>query len=471
MATVTRRLGVAALLSVAAGLVTATSVLAQAQPSRPNPQVPFYPPVNFGHGPRPAFVNNNSGNLINPRFQYTPGYPINQLAFNTALAGRAYQNVPPWLYGYNPYPPVNYGQSYPSLYGGGYPALPYGASFSSAGAYGGGGYGSMYAGSPGNAYAGSPGLGGYDPSYSSNPYYNSSYYGDPYGGGLTGAANALAAQGKFEIDFQKARLTNQEVERSKIDTRRKIYDEWLYERANTPTIVDIQERMLKSEQRRAVLGMPQAEVLNAHALNILLDDLAKRGNWNGRDPYGPLDPDLLKQVNVTSGTGNVGLLKNLKEGTPLTWPVPLQGSAYQDEVRRLNQKAAEAVKLVQSTGQADTATINDMKQDLARLRGKLAIHVNDLTPSQSVEANRYLNQFNEAVRALEQPGVADYFGDKFAAKGKTVPDLIQYMQKHGLHFAPAVGGDEAAYAALYNALVGYALQAGAGSASSGGGKE
>ena len=36
------------------------------------------------------------------------------------------------------------------------------------------------------------------------PYYPWGYYGlypDPYGGGLTGAANAIAAQGQFEKDF------------------------------------------------------------------------------------------------------------------------------------------------------------------------------------------------------------------------------------------------------------------------------
>src|SRR5581483_1792842 len=134
---------------------------------------------------------------------------------------------------------------------------------------------------------------------------------------------------------------------------------------------------------------------------------------------------------------------SLKDGTPLTWPLPLRSEVYQDEVRRLSQKAAEAVKLVQSTGQADAATLNDMRDDIAKLRGKMSANVNYLTPSQSIEANRFLNQFASAVQALQQPDVANYFTDKFAAKGRTVPDLVQYMQKHGLKFAPAVGGDEA----------------------------
>jgi hypothetical protein len=335
------------------------------------------------------------------------------------------------------------------------------------GAYGGGGFGaSPYAASPGysSPYTSSPGGYGYDSS-GYNPYSYS--YSDPYGGGLRGAADAIRAQGQFEKDFQQARLLNQEVERSKIETRRKIYDEWLYERANRPTIVDDQRKTEKMEQQRAVLGMPLSEILSGYALNILLDDLRKKANWSAKDPYGPIDADLLRQINVTSQSsgGNVGVFKVVKEGGPLPWPLPLQGNAYLDEVRRLNQKAAEAVKLIQNAGQVDPGTLNDMKEDIRRLRSKVSAHIDDLTPSQSIEANRFLNQLDDGVKGLAQPDVASYFTDKFAAKGKTVPELVQFMTSKGLKFAPATGGDEAAYQALYNYLVGYTLQSNASGSS------
>jgi hypothetical protein len=442
MATFTRRLGTAALMSVAVGLLASTSAWAQPRPNTPlPPQAPFRPVAGFA---------------VNPSYMVAPGLPLNQLAFNISTLGRAYRHVPPWLAGYNPYPQaVNFGPSFPSFYstpayGGG---LPYGAAFTSASPYGASSlYTSPYAGSPG--YGGSP---GYDASYYSNPY---SYYADPYGGGLRGAADAIRAQGQFEIDFQHARLLNQEVERSKMDTRRKIYDEWLYERANTPTVVDIQERSQRSELRRALVGMPLSEIVNAYALNTLLRDLAKKGNWGVKDNYGPIDPETLKQINVTSrsSSGNLGVLKAVKEGAPLNWPLVLQGLAYQDEVRRLNQKAAEAVKLLQNTGVVEPAMLNDMKEDVKRLRAKVSGHINDLTLSQSIEANRFLNQLDDAVTALRQPDANTYFT---LPKGKTVAELVKYMSEKGLEFAPATGGDEAAYSALYNYLVSYAMQAGA----------
>jgi len=388
----------------------------------------------------PAF-----GQFITPAYSFRQGRPLNQNFSNLAVFGRALQNVPPYAFPFNsPFvSPFN-----------NFPVAAASASFVSPGVSPfGAGFGGAYGGGYSSPYASSPGVGGYDSGYYS--------YADPYGGGLRGAADAIRGQGQFEQDFQKARLANQEVERSKLDTRRKIYDEWLYERANTPTVVDIQEKTQKLEQRRALLGMPLSEVLSGYALNTILDDLRKRANWAAKDPYGPIDPEVLRQINVTSQSsgGNVGVLKPVKEGGPLNWPLPLQDGAYQDEVRRLNQRATEAVKLVQNAGQVDPGTLNDIKEDVRRLRSKVSAHTDDLTPSQSIEANRFLNQLSDAVTALAQPDVAGYFTDKFAAKGKTVPELVQYMAQKGLKFAPATGGDEAAYSALYNSLAGYALQA------------
>ena len=56
------------------------------------------------------------------------------------------------------------------------------------------------------------------------------------------------------------------------------------------------------------------------------------------------------------------------------------------------------------------------------------------------------DEFDETGRV-----VAAAFGDD----GQTVADLVGYMTSNGLKFAPAVSGDEAAYASLYSALAAY----------------
>ena len=312
-------------------------------------------------------------------------------------------------------------------------------------------------GTPYGGYPGSPGLDlsylSQYPPYLMNPYYD---YPDPYGGGLRGAAAAIDSQGRFEVMWQQSRLLGQEVERSKIDTRRKAYDEWLYERATRPTIEDERERNQAYELRRILHDPPTVDVVSGYALNTLLKDIwRKPGYANG--PRIEMDPKILKQVNVTSAEngGNVGVLKFVKDGAGLPWPLPLQGSAYRKQTQRLDHLAAEAVNSVQNNGQVAPGTLNDMIQDVRELKSMVSTNINDLTPSQSVEAKRFLNQLDDAILALKQQNVANYFTDRWAAKGKTVADLVAYMNANGLTFAPAVSGDEAAYAALYNALAGY----------------
>ena len=72
-----------------------------------------------------------------------------------------------------------------------------------------------------------------------------------------------------------------------------------------------------------------------------------------------------------------------------------------------------------------------------------------------IEANTFINNLNDAIKALQQPDAGNYFTGKYALKAKTVPELVNFMTAQGLQFAPSTPGDEAAYAALQEALASY----------------
>jgi hypothetical protein len=94
-----------------------------------------------------------------------------------------------------------------------------------------------------------------------------------------------------------------------------------------------------------------------------------------------------------------------------------------------------------------------MHEALAALRLHLRTHAVTASSSSYIGGSRFLNQFEDAVRALEQPDVANHFNGVFRPKGvKTVAELVEHMNSHGLRFAPAVAGDESAYRALHSAL-------------------
>jgi hypothetical protein len=288
------------------------------------------------------------------------------------------------------------------------------------------------------------------PYYGWGPYVP---YWDPYGGGLQGAAAAITAQGEFEKSWQQSRLLGQEVERSKIDTRRKQYDEWLYERATRPTIEDERERMRLEQVRRARNDPPLAEIWSGKSLNDLLAAIQRMQAQNQPGPTVPLEPDTLQHINVTTGVNaeGVGLLK---DGGKLHWPLALADTPYDAGRKRMEELMDAAVRQTEGSG-VDAPTLRAMKSTIAGLREAVKSNLDDLTPSEEIQAKRYLNELDNTVRALQDPDVVKYLSHKYAARGATVADLVGQMNRQGLKFAPAVSGDEGAYVALHRAMVAY----------------
>jgi hypothetical protein len=308
---------------------------------------------------------------------------------------------------------------------------------------------SLPASSSYGGYGGNGGYGGY-PSYQS-------YY-DPYSGYLKGGASIIEAQGKLKIQLSEADLVREQARSAEIDNRRKLFDEILYERAHTPSFTDLQEKAMALNLRRARDGTaPTTEVWSGRALNDLLADL-KRLRAKGQQ--GPadieIDPDVLKQINVRgNGAGNVGLLRH---GGQLTWPVALHELEPADlvkEVRRLvESKAITAVRQAEN-GSVSVGVIKDLQANVNKLKRMLVRKVGDQPINQYIEAKRYLNSLDQAIRALQQPEVGNYFNQKWVAGGRTVRQLVDNMLKKGLTFAPAVSGNEAAYQALHSAMAAY----------------
>jgi hypothetical protein len=370
-----------------------------------------------------------------------------QAAFNTAVGGV-----------YNPYPNpmANYGTILPSS------AVGYAA-----------GYGALA--TPGYGYAAgygaSPGTPGYGyPSSGSGGGYGSSYDTSGYTGYLTGAVGATTANANYQKVIQEARLLQKQANRSAFATRRKIHEEALYERAewfkrNDPNVV--YQRDKARDLDRARHDPPLTEILSGQALNALLAHLEKQQGEGLRGVSVPLAEDVLRGINV-SGQGmraNPGLLKF--DGR-LQWPLSLTAPAFADGRERLGTLLADAVNDARDSRPVPAGRLKDMRAELSRLNNVLVATVGDLSPSQYVEARRYLHQVEDAVTALEGPRVANYFNGSWSPRCKTVVELVQYMSDRGLVFAPAGAGDADAYRALYRAL--QAFDAGVDQAASGNGR-
>jgi hypothetical protein len=256
------------------------------------------------------------------------------------------------------------------------------------------------------------------------------------------------------IDAEQSRLVKEQVKQARIDTRRKNFDEWMYERENTPTLEDDRERSRLEELRRSRNDPPITEVLSGKALNDLLNPILKMNPPSeSMAPIVPLAPDVVKEINLTSG-GTAGNLGPLKDGGKLRWPLPLQDEPF-DELRgKIDQLARQAFQQAQG-GEVDVKTLRDLRKAVEDMTEQLQKSVGKISSNEYIPARRYMTELASSLRTLQDANVANYANGKWAAHGDTVFALVTDMNRQGLKFAPAVGTDTAAYVALHRALVAY----------------
>jgi hypothetical protein len=303
------------------------------------------------------------------------------------------------------------------------------------------------------------GFGGAYGSELSNPYSGLGGYGgygqlpDPNAGYMHGAADVINAQGRFRLSTAQSNLLNQQIEREKIENRRRWVDQYLYEREHLPTTEDDRERTQRITLQRSLNDPPVNEILSATALNTLLANLEKlQGDKSAAGANVPVDEDVLRRINVTSPQGgNIGLLRT---GGKLNWPIALRSADFQRDREKIESLVPDAISLAKD-GKSDPAALAELNNSIERMRQQLSADLRDLTPDQGIEARRYLNNLGSAIKALERPDAGALLNRDWAARGSTVADLVKNMKDRGLVFAPSVGGDEAAYLALQRALATY----------------
>jgi hypothetical protein len=393
---------------------------------------------------------------INPNPVITRGgLTLQQAAFNTAVLGQAARNIPPYLLGYNPYsrPIINSPSIIAPALGNPY-ALSTAASLSpfSSGFSPGSGvlsnspYSLSTTGSSGlGGMGGLGGFGGY------GGYGMPIYTFPPAGATLIGAAALTDSAGKYQISIQQARILREQSRSAMYDNmRRRVELERWYESTRT-TPQQIRDREMAGELDKARKDSTDSEINSGKALNILLGSIQKSISALNRGPTVPVQEKTLQNVNLapSSAAGNVGMLKDISK---LTWPEGLQESNFDEPRKRLNKNLAAAVAVIKDGDPVPATLIKDIRGDYKTINDKLNDAPDELTTQQYIEARRFVNQLHQAIRALADPKVTNYFNNAWTAKGKNVAELVSHMTQEGLSFAPAAPGDQAAYKALYLAL-------------------
>jgi hypothetical protein len=298
-----------------------------------------------------------------------------------------------------------------------------------------------------------------DPYARANHAYSAPYWGyvaDPYGGYLHGVADVVRSQGQFLQDLQHAKLLHEEVRRSKVDSRRKELEQWLWERENLPTPQEERERMDREFLRQSRFSATPSEIISGNTLNILYKDALKIKSEGAN--AAPLDPAMLTKINLTTGNqdADLGVIKSGK----VKWPHLFFRPQFTDDRKEIDKLVKRAVDKAASGGRDDEA-IDELARKVDELEGKIkaltrTFHEGDtFTAFLCRDSKKFHEQLRVAVRSLLQADVGEYINGKYTAQGNNVAELVKYMRDHGLQFARATPGNEAAYMALYHALVAY----------------
>jgi hypothetical protein len=373
---------------------------------------------------------------VNPNFQVAPGLTLNQAAYNTAVIGRAMAQIPPYAFGFNPYP-SRMGSTAPIF-----------NSVPSAMAYPGLGMpGATTASLTTNPY-------GFDSGAATAPGYGSAYNGPPYGqedptaGFLRGTSDVIRATGDYYKAVQSARITQTQADEGRIDYRRKLIDEARYERGLLPTSEELRQQEMNRDLARARHQPPISDIISAKALNDILNHL-RSDPALGKGPNVPIDEDVLKRINVANPTNKNASVGLLKDEGKLQWPSPLSSKEFETQRIHLSRTLEDVVSGLKFSNPVEAGKLKDLSSDLEQLQKQ--VEKSELSPTDYIEAKGYLDQVDAAVRALKDPNVANIFNHKFNAKN--IAELVDGLK--GMDFAPAAPGDEWAYRMLHQALVSY----------------
>lgn len=284
-----------------------------------------------------------------------------------------------------------------------------------------------------------------------NPYYN------PYGragGQLAGSAQVMQAYGQVINDQEQARVTREQANQAKLDTKKQAFDLMMYEKANTPTYTETLTKE-KAQILTRMMNFPlRSEIADGKSLNVMLPFLQSLSSGGTQGPPVPIAQSMVNLLNISgSGQGSVGMLR---DGGQVDWPVALIGN---------NQKALDKL-LPQAYGAAATGKLTpklmkDVRTEMKTMRDTMRTQLQkeEIETSSYLQCIEFYNALEKSVNALETPDARKQLAGAYAPRARNVQELVDFMADNGVKFAPATPGNENAYQVVHDAFVRYARTA------------
>jgi hypothetical protein len=231
------------------------------------------------------------------------------------------------------------------------------------------------------------------------------------------------------------------------------------------SILDLQNRQhrarrsqrlkLYNQRQQRILEDPgEVDLMLGDAPNAVLAVLSNpRIGPSSLRRYGETIPgETIQRITFHFGTGeapiSLGRL-TVRDG----WPLALRDAAF-DRERRAYQDALEVVLESSRQGKLTPEAFRDLQRAVEALHRKLQEINPTLQRQDFAVARAFLDNLADAVEPLRQPVVEKILAAIDSYSGTTVGDLVIFMQRFNLRFAPAVSAEEReTYHALYSAML------------------
>ncbi len=299
---------------------------------------------------------------------------------------------------------------------------------------------------------------GYRPNYpaGARPVYVNPYYpqGSPGYNHLNGQADVMRAYGDVANANEQARLTREKSNQAKIDTKRKAFDEMMYEKANTPTYLETLAKN-KADYLTRIMNYPQkAEIYDGRSLNTMLPLVQSMLESGSQGPPVSIPKFAVTALNLSVG-GKPGVGMLAKKG-PLPWPPGLRGPRQ----KKLDALIPAAVQSV-IDGSISAKLLKDIRTEMKAMREDLRdqLQKDQIDSSSYYRAIEFYNNLEPSIEALERPDARNQLVGDYKTSARNVQELVEYLTDNGLGFAPSTPGGENAYQVTHDAFVRYARTA------------
>jgi hypothetical protein len=198
------------------------------------------------------------------------------------------------------------------------------------------------------------------------------------------------------------------------------------------------------------------EIMSGQALNDILADLSKRIGQANTEIMPAIALNMtaaeLDHINLARGAGSIAVLKH---GDRLNWPEALSGPDDLEVRDRVAALLHDAVEQARSKGRVDPGVLTQLAADVDQMQKHLPRIARNSAADSYFAAKAFVKNLDDAVTALRQPDVRSFVNGQYALKPGPIPDVVRWLTERGLHFAPALSGDEGAYTTLHRELAAY----------------